>query len=57
MKIGDLVLDKILDQMGILIDFHWEDTEDETYAVIELSDNTTVLCSYEDMELVATPNL
>ena len=57
MKVGDLVLDKILDQMGILIDFHWEDTEDETYAVIELSDNTTVLCSYEDMELVATPNL
>lgn len=57
MKIGDLVLDKILDQMGILIDFHWESTEDETYAVIQLSDNTTVLCSREDMELIACSDL
>ena len=53
MKIGDLVKDIILDKLGIIIDFHWQDDEDEVYAVVQLPDNSTVLCSYEDMELVA----
>ena len=57
MKIGDLVKCLIIDQMGILIDFYWEDTEDETYAVVQLPDNSRVLCSYEDLELIACPNL
>ena len=56
MKIGDLVKCLILGELGILIDFHWEDTEDEVYAVVQLADNSTVLCSYEDMELIACPN-
>ena len=53
MNIGDLVKCLILGQMGIIVDFHREDTEDETYAVVQLSDDTCVLCSYEDMELIA----
>ena len=57
MKIGDLVLDKILGQMGIIVDLEWNDAVDEVVAVVQLPDDTTVLCSYEDMELIATPNL
>ena len=53
MNIGDLVLDKILDQMGIIIKLEWQDDEDEVYGLVQLADNTTVLCSYEDMELIA----
>ena len=53
MNIGDLVKCLIIDQLGIVVDFHWEDTEDETYAVVQLADNTKVLCSYEDVELIA----
>jgi len=56
MKIGDLVKDKIIDQMGIIVDLHWEDTESEMYAVVQLFDDTTVLCSYADMELIACSN-
>ena len=53
MKIGDLVLDKILEQMGIIIKLEWLDDADEVVALVQLSDDTTVLCSYEDMELIA----
>ena len=57
MNIGDLVKCLILGELGILIDFHWEDTEDEVYAVVQLADNSCVLCSYEDMELIACPSV
>ena len=57
MKIGDLVKDIILGQMGIIIDLQWIDDADEVVAVVQLPDDTKVLCSYEDMELIATPNL
>ena len=53
MRIGDLVKDKILDVLGIIIGFQWNDDNDETYAVVQLPDNSCVLCSYEDMELIA----
>ena len=53
MKIGDLVLDIILGQMGIIVDLEWIDDVDEVVAVVQLSDDTTVLCSYEDMKLIA----
>ena len=53
MKIGDLVLDIILGQMGIIIDLQWIDEADEVVAVVQLPDDTTVLCSYEDMKLIA----
>jgi hypothetical protein len=53
MKIGDLVMDLILGQMGIIIDLAWMDDADEVVAIIQLSDDTTVLCSYEDIKLVA----
>jgi hypothetical protein len=57
MKVGDLVRDKTVDQMGIIVDLHWEDTESEMYAVVQLFDNTKVLCSYGDMELIACSDL
>ena len=53
MNIGDLVKDRITELLGIIVDFHWQDDEDETYAVVQLPDNSKVLCSYEDMELIA----
>ena len=53
MKVGDLVKDKITKLLGIIVDFHWQDDEDETYAVVCLHDNSFVLCSYEDMDLIA----
>ena len=57
MKIGDLVLDIILGQMGIIVDLQWIDDVDEVVAVVELHDDTTVLCSYEDMKLIACSTL
>ena len=53
MKRGDLVKCLIVGQLWIIVDLHCEDTEDETYAVVQLPDNSKVLCSYEDMELIA----
>ena len=53
MKIGDLVKDRITELLGIIVDVVWDDSEDEAYAVIQLPDNSKVLCSYEDMELIA----
>jgi hypothetical protein len=54
MKIGDLVRDTLNDN---IIDTHYCTMEDEVYALIQLSDNTDVLCSYEDMELIACSDL
>ena len=56
MKIGDLVLDIILGHMGIIKDLQWIDDADEVVAVVQLPDDTTVLCSYEDMKLIACSN-
>ena len=56
MNIGDLVKDKITEMLGIIVDVVWDDSEDEAYAVIQLPDNSKVLCSYEDMELIACSN-
>ena len=53
MNVGDLVKDIILDKLGIVVGFHWQDDEDEVYAIVLLNDNSKVLCSYEDMELIA----
>ena len=57
MKIGDLVKDKITELMGIIINFHWEDCDDEVYAIVQLHDNSMVLCSYEDIEIIACPSV
>ena len=53
MKIGDLVMDIILGRMGIIIDLQWLDDADEVVAIVQLSDDTKVLCSYEDIKLIA----
>mgnify|MGYP003123917264 CR=1 FL=1 len=57
MQIGDLVLDKELDEMGIIVDLQWCDDGDEMCVVVQLSDNSTVLASYEELELIACSNL
>jgi predicted phosphodiesterase len=57
MKIGDLVRDTLNDKLGIIIDTHYCTMEDEVYALIQLSDNTDVLCSYGDIELIACSDL
>lgn len=53
MKTGDLIKDKILDVLGIIVEIGFNDDLDEAYAVVQLPDNSHVLCSYEDMELIA----
>ena len=57
MQIGDLVLDKELDEMGIIVDLQWCDDNDEMCVVVQLSDNSTVLASYEELELISCSNL
>ena len=57
MQIGDLVLDKELDEMGIIVDLQWCDDNDEICVVVQLSDNSTVLASYEELELISCSNL
>ena len=57
MRIGDLVLDKELDEMGIIVDLQWCDDGDEMCVVVQLSDNSTVLASYEELELISCSNL
>jgi len=57
MKIGDLVRDTLNDKLGIIIDAHYCRFDDEVFALIQLSDNTEVLCSYGDMELIACSEL
>jgi len=52
MNIGDLIKDKDFG-LGIIIDFQWDDDHDEMLANVQLLNNTQVLCSHEDIELVA----
>ena len=51
MNIGDLVKDKDFG-LGIIIDLQWDDDHDEVLAVVQLLNNTQVLCSYEDIEVI-----
>jgi len=51
MNIGDLVKDKGFG-LGIIVDLQWDDDHDEILAVIQLLNNTQVLCSYEDIEVI-----
>ena len=53
MNIGDLVKDTWLDLLGIIVDLQWDEEHDEMLAVVQLLDNTKILCSYGDIELVA----
>ena len=51
MQIGDLVKDKDFG-LGLIIDLQWDDDHDEILAVVQLLNNTQVLCSHDDMEVV-----
>ena len=57
MKIGDLVLDKELGEMGIITEIGFDDNADEAYVVVTLSDGQSVLASYEELELISCSNL
>tara|TARA_B100001094_G_C18183498_1_gene802308 strand:- start:690 stop:857 length:168 start_codon:yes stop_codon:yes gene_type:complete len=54
MKIGDLVLDKIINEMGIVIDVL---TEPEEHFIVQLGDGTQVLTSIEDARLIVSGSL
>ena len=57
MKVGDLVLDTLNNKLGIIIDAHYCAFAEEIFALIQLSDNTEVLCSYGDIELIVCSDL
>tara|TARA_R100001082_G_C4331864_1_gene146022 strand:- start:718 stop:891 length:174 start_codon:yes stop_codon:yes gene_type:complete len=54
MKIGDLVIDKELNEMGIITEIIFvPDSDDEACAVVTLADGQSVLAKYEELELIA----
>ena len=53
MNIGDLAKDRITELLGIIVDVVWDDSEDAAYAVVQLPDNSKVLCSRGDIEVIA----
>tara|TARA_B100001250_G_scaffold52069_1_gene40650 strand:+ start:186 stop:353 length:168 start_codon:yes stop_codon:yes gene_type:complete len=54
MQIGDLVLDKVIDEMGIVVE---KSAMAETCWVVRLSDDTHVLTCERDLDLVASGSL
>ena len=57
MNIGDLVKDKTIDQMGIIVEIGFDDDVDEAYIVVQLCDGSQVLADYDDLELIACAGL
>ena len=57
MNIGDLVRDKTIDQLGIIVEIGFDDDIDEAYIVVQLCDGSEVLVDYEDLELIACSGL
>jgi|TARA_B100001093_G_C26572184_1_gene903427 hypothetical protein len=61
MKIGDLVLDKTIDQMGIVTNVNYivdhSEGRKEEYIIVELCDGTEVLASEEDLKLILSSRL
>ena len=58
MKVGDLVLDLELDEMGIITEIIFEtDCDDEPCAVVTLADGQSVLATFEELELIACSTL
>ena len=53
MRIGDLVKDKTIEQMGIIVEIGFDDDVDQAYIVVQLCDGSEVLADYEDLELIA----
>jgi hypothetical protein len=52
MKIGDIVRDKVIDQIATITDFGFDNEVEEEYIVIELCDGSEVLASYEELEVL-----
>ena len=57
MNIGDLVNDKTINQMGIIVEIGFDDDVDEAYIVVQLCDGSEVLADYEDLELISCSGL
>ena len=61
MKIGDLVLDKTIDQMGIVthLDYvvEYANNVREEYIVVELCDGSEILATEEELKLVVSSRL
>ena len=57
MNIGDLVRDKTIDQMGIIVEIGFDDDVDQAYIVVQLCDGSEVLADYEDLELISCSGL
>ena len=52
MKIGDIVRDKVIDQLATVTDFGFDNEVEEEYIVIQLCDGSEVLASYEELEVI-----
>jgi hypothetical protein len=57
MNIGDLVRDKVIDQLGVITEIGFDDDVEEPYIVIELCDGSEVLASHEELELISCVRL
>ena len=54
MKVGDLVLDETIDQMGIVVEVDYEYGESNDYIVVQLCDGSEVLASEDDLKLIVS---
>ena len=57
MKIGDLVLDKTINQMGIVTDVGYGYSDEEEYIVVELCDGSEIFAIEQDLELVVASKI
>ena len=57
MKVGDLVLDKTIDQMGIVVEVDYEYGESNDYIVVQLCDGSEVLASEDDLKLIVSARI
>ena len=54
MKVGDLVLDETIDQMGIVVEVDYEYGGSNDYIVVQLCDGSEVLASEDDLKLIVS---
>ena len=54
MKIGDLVKDKVINQLARVAGFGRDEDAGEDYIVIELCDGSSVLATVDELELICS---
>lgn len=57
MKIGDLVKDKVINQLARVAGFGHDEDVDEDYIVLELCDGSNVLATIEELELICSAEI